>query len=287
MFARVLAAPPHRRAYSAFAVPPLEDLPGGVMRPLDIGQANTYKGLPLVLTENAEPTVTAVSDEIGVVFIGMSNGQLWANKFIADLAGYSHNAQVVCVEACVPTYTLEDWGNPTHDAATWDALATSVASAGLTMSQVRVLLHAAAVQDGWPRDPYPDADSAYEYFLTNMDTFAARIATEIPSCQACYSWTLAYGGWDTTGNHKEPDNYEQGHALNTWLAANPSVGGVAHLWGPYLWANDNADGIANGSGYTSLQSHYQADGVHPSDSGTDAFSTMLHARLLETGWYPA
>lgn len=287
MFARALASPPHRRPKASVVVPPLEDLAEGVMRPLDIGQANTYKGLPLVLTDNGAPTVTAVSSKIVIVSVGMSNGHLESLKFIAD--AWPRNAQVYFVNCCNPTYTLEDWANPAQDANTWDRVSSLVVAAGHATNQIRVIWHKAAVQDPpQGRVPvYPTAGSYYESFLTEMAAFAARVATEIPSCQAVYTSTRTYGGWDTTGNHGEPESYEQGHALNTWLAANPSVDGVWYGWGPYLWANDVADGVNNGAGYSWAQSDFEADGVHPVTAGTAKVSAMLHARFSEDPWYPA
>lgn len=166
-----------------------------------------------------------------------------------------------------------------------------LAQAGVTPQQVRVVWHKAADQFTATEDmmdalpPYPDPDSDYFNFIDNLGAFAAKLPQMLPSVQAVYTTSRSYGGYASHPARGEPLSYEEGHALNTWLADNPRVGGVWHGWGPYIWAPDCDQGINNGSGVCYVREDYQDDGVHPAAGALDQISAMLHARLMTEVWY--
>lgn len=261
----------------------------------DAGTPGTYKGLWLRLVDNGEPVVTPVNGVIGVVCIGMSNGNQECSDFIQRLAGaYAAdvNPAVRVVNCAVGGNAVERWIDPAFDAGLWDACkANKLGNAGVRTDQVRVIWHKAADQfttatGGGPKPLYPAAGSDYEAFLANLATFAARVHAEFPSVQAVYTSSRSYGGF--AGNaaaRGEPLSYEEGHALNTWLRDNAEVDGVWYGWGPYLWAPDCATGEHNGGGVCYVRDDYVADGVHPADSGRAKVSMLLHARFLEHAWY--
>lgn len=265
------------------------------MVPIDLG-TGTYKGLPLRLQGSSEPTVTAVDGVIGVVCIGMSNSNQECADYRTRVAGEfaaAINPAVRVVNCAVGGHAIERWIDPAFDATLWDACLTqALPAAGVRGDQVRVIYHKAANQfttgpGGAPLPSYPDAGSDYENFLQNLTAFAARVKSKFPAAQAVYTTSRSYGGFASTAGRGEPLSYEEGHALNRWLADHPQVDGVWYGWGPYIWAPDCATGGTNGGGVCYVREDYVADGVHPSPSGTQKISTLIHRRFLQHAWYRA
>lgn len=83
----------------------------------------------------------------------------------------------------------------------------------------------------------------------------------------------------------EPLSYEEGHALNGWLAQNGFADSVWYGAGPYLWAPDCASGETNASGTCYRIEGFQQDRIHPARGALDKVSRMLHDRLREHAWY--
>jgi hypothetical protein len=252
------------------------------------GEPTSYKGLPLGLVDNGTPEVTPVRGAIGVVCVGMSNATQECRAFLQRLsAGGSAevNPEVRVVDCAVGNHAIERWNEPAYDAVLWDACkATKLPAAGLSPDQVRVLYHKAANQFGAPVY-YPEPGSDYSSFRDGLSTFSKRVRAEFPSVQAVYTSSRSYGGFSTRPERGEPLSYEEGHALNGWLAANPSVDGAWYGWGPYLWAPDCATGLTNGTGYCYVAGDYQADAIHPAAGALDKIATMIHARFLREAWY--
>ena len=161
---------------------------------------------------------------------------------------------------------------------------TKLANAGVSADQVRVVYHKAANQFGMPVY-YPEPGSDYSSFQANLTAFSRRVRAELPSVQAVYTSSRSYGGFTTRPERGEPLSYEEGHALNGWLAANPSVDGAWYGWGPCLWAPDCATGLANGTGTCYVADDYQADQVHPAAGALEEITSMLHERFLREPWY--
>ena len=260
----------------------------------DPGTPGSYKGLRLRLTDNGEPVVTAVDGIIGVVCVGMSNGNQECADFIQRVRGgfaAEVNPAVRVVNCAVGGHAVERWNDPAYDETLWDACVTrKLGQAGVRVDQVRVLWHKAADQfttlpNGGSMPLYPSPASDYEAFLANLGVFAGRVHTKLPSVQAVYVSSRSYGGFAGTPARGEPLSYEEGHALNTWLARNREVQGVWYGWGPYLWAPDCATGVRNGGGICYVREDYVADGVHPSAAGQAKVSGLLHERLRQHAWY--
>lgn len=267
--------------------------------PLDRGDdgpstPGTYKGLPLRLTDNGAPTVTPVDGVIGVVCVGMSNGNQECGAFLQAVRGAwapQVNPQVRVVNCAVGGHAVERWMDPDYDAVLWDdCVSRKLGQAGVRVDQVRVVWHKAANQfttapGGGALPAYPDPASDYHAFLRNLSAFAARVRTEFPAAQAVYSSSRSYGGFAGSAGRGEPLSYEEGHALNRWLADHPTVEGVWHGWGPYLWAPSCATGVTNGSGVCYDRDDYVQDGVHPSEAGRAKVARLLHDRFLREAWY--
>jgi len=100
-----------------------------------------------------------------------------------------------------------------------------------------------------------------------------------------YTSSRSYGGFANNPGRGEPLSYEEGHALNVWLSDHREVEGVWFGWGAYLWAGECVTGAGNGSGTCYVRADYAADGVHPSPSGEQKMSRLMHERLKREVWY--
>jgi hypothetical protein len=277
-------------------VPPGGDVatPFAIDRGDQPGTPGTYKGLWLRLAATGEPTVGAVDGIVGVVCVGMSNGNQECNELILQLAGAWQSevsAAVRLVNCAVGGHAIERWVDPAYDAALWDScINTRLQQRGVRLDQVRVIYHKAANQfgsgpGGSALPFYPVAGSDYDNFFANLSAFAARVKQHFPAVAAVYTSSRSYGGFSNRADRGEPLSYEEGHALNGWLASNAVVDGVWYGWGAYLWAPDCASGETNGSAVCYVRSDYQADGVHPTGSGRLKIARMMHDRLRQHAWY--
>lgn len=258
------------------------------------GTPGTYKGLWLRLTDTGQPTVTAVDGVIGVVCVGMSNASQECATYLQRVRGewaVEVNPAVRVANCAVGGHAIERWNDPAFDAVLWDdCVARRLPPAGIRLDQVRVIYHKAANQfttapGGGPLPAYPAPGSDYAAFRSHLTTFAGRVGTKFPAVQAVYTSSRSYGGFAGNPGRGEPLSYEEGHALNTWLAEHPSVGGAWFGWGPYLWAPDCGSGVTNGGGVCYERGDYVLDGVHPSDSGERKMSALIHAHLRTHAWY--
>jgi hypothetical protein len=248
----------------------------------------------LRLHDNGAPVVTAVDGVIGVVCVGMSNANQECGDYINRLSTDYATAvapAVHVVNCAVGGHAIERWNDPAYDGTLWDDCVTRrLAAAGVRIAQVRVIYHKAANQfttgaGGAALPTYPAAGSDYENFLRNLGVFASRVKEAFPAVQAVYTTSRSYGGFAGNDGRGEPLSYEEGHALNAWLAANPTVDGVWYGWGPYIWAPSCTMSVVNGSGACYDREDYVTDGVHPAGPGRAKVSAMLHARFLRESWY--
>jgi hypothetical protein len=255
----------------------------------------SYKGFPLRLVMRPAPAVTPVDGLVGVVCVGMSNAAQECNRWVQQVAvtwrgELRENVRIV--NCSVGGHAIERWNDPSFDAVLWDdCILRRLALAGLRADQVRVLYHKAANQfgaapGGGQLPPLPAGSANYHAFLANLDVFAGRVRAKFPSVQAVYTTSRSYGGFaPVSGPRGEPQAYEEGHALNTWLEHNATRDGVWHGWGPYIWAPACSSGITNASGACYDREDYQADGVHPTAAGELKIARMIHERFRREAWY--
>jgi hypothetical protein len=267
--------------------------------PLDRGDdgastPGTYKGLWLRLTDNGEPRVTAVDGVVGLVCIGMSNGNQECSAYITAVRGAwagEVSPQVRVANCAVGGRAVESWMDPAYDSLLWnDCVARKLPAAGIRADQARVIWHKAADMNttgpGGARLPaFPDPASDYFTLQRNLSAFAARVKAKMPSVQAVYSTSRSYGGYAGSFARGEPLSYEEGHALNQWLAAHASVDGIWYGWGPYIWAPACSTGVTNASGVCYDRADFVDDGVHPSDAGRAKIARMIHDRFRREAWY--
>ncbi len=270
--------------------------PGGdVTTPYPIGHQavagapTSYQGLPLTLVSRPGPSITPVDGIIGVVCIGMSNSSQECSAFINALGGsmgVEVNPAVRVVNCAVGGHALEKWNDSAFDGTLWDdCINTKLPAAGVRPDQVLVLWHKAAHQFASGQVFFPNPTSDYFDFQSSLTTFAQRVTIEMPSVRAVYTTSRSHGGFTANPSRGEPLSYEEGHALNTWLASHASLGGVWHGWGPYIWAGKCGEGLDGIDGLCYVRDDYVADGVHPSESGKAKIVAALHARLMEEAWY--
>ena len=254
----------------------------------------SYKGLWLRLVSRNQPAVSPVDGLIGFVCIGMSNANQECAAFIQRVRtewAAQVNPAVRVVNCAVGGHAIERWIDPAYDAVLWDdCIGRKIPAAGLRADQVRVLYHKAANQfttgaGGAALPLYPDPASDYAVFRRNLAAFAERVKAKFPSVQAVYTSSRSYGGFAGSVGRGEPLSYEEGHGLNTWLGEHADVSGAWYGWGPYLWAPDCATGVTNLGGICYDRSDYVADGVHPSTSGEQKISGLIHARFRLEAWY--
>jgi hypothetical protein len=275
--------------------PPGRDV--SVPFPIDRGDESaatpgSYKGLPLRLVSRGAPTVTPVNGLVGVVCVGMSNAAQECNRWVQQVTGAWRGevrGAVRIVNCSVGAHAIERWIDPAFDPTLWDdCVQRRVPASGLTLDQVRVIYHKAANQfggSGGQLPPYPSSSANFHLFHANLGSFAARVRSKFPNVQAVYTTPRSYGGYAGTGVRGEPQAYEEGHALNRWLAENPSVDGVWYGWGPYIWAPDCSTGEANGAGICYVRTDYRDDGVHPTADGELKIARMIHERFRREAWY--
>ena len=300
--------------------PIVDDVPGpNTVSPFAVDRGlegtdtpGTYKGLPLRLYSTGEPTVTPVRGVIGVVCIGMSNSYRECNHYIDTyFAGGtpdgSISSQVRIANCAVGGSAIERWVS--GDDKTWDPCLigangqpSHIQRAGFELDQVRVIYHKAANQftadpndSNLPLPAYPDPNSDYQNFYENLEAFADKAIQKIPNLQAVYTSSRIYGGFSTRPSRNEPLSYEEGHALNSWLADRIGPTGlrddVWFGWGPYIWAGACESGEseggpnANASGVCYEQADMASDGMHPGAGAQQKITRMIHERWLRSPWY--
>jgi hypothetical protein len=201
------------------------------------------------------------------------------------------NPAVRLVNCAVGGHAIERWIDPAYDRDLWGTcLETRLRQRGVRADQVRVVWHKAARQfttdaRGAVLPAYPNPASDYFLFQQNLSRFAEVLRERIPSVQAVYTSGRSYGGFAQSPGRGEPLSYEEGQALNQWLASSGSRGDIWFGWGPYLWAPDCASGGTSGSGVCYSRDDYQADGVHPAAGALAKITRLLHGRFSQHTWY--
>lgn len=257
-----------------------------------IATPGKYKGLWLRLVDNGPVTVTPVDGVIGVVCLGFSNARQECGDFIARINSHwigdvSYDVRVM--NCGRQGHAIEHWISADYDHL-WQECRDGLWLVGLRPNQIRVVYHKAAngvttFADGSVLPEYPDAGSDYEVFYENLTSFSVRVPLFFPTVQAVYTSSRSYGGFAQEPGRAEPLSYEEGHALNSWLRDNPSLDGLWHGWGAYLWARPCPTGETNGGGVCYQRRDFQEDGVALTGTGAGKISFLMHFRLMREDWY--
>jgi len=253
----------------------------------------TYKSLKLELTDNGEPNISASDGVIGMVCIGMSNANQECDRYIQAIENVftdEVNENIKLINCALGSHAIERWNDPEYDSALWDRCDDLITQAGLTLSQVRIVLHKAANQytldeNGQSYPLYPHEVSDFYRFKNNLSVFGDRVTEYFPNLQAVFTTSRMYGGYTERKHRGEPLSYEEGHALNQWLEENQSINGVWFGWGPYIWAPKCSSGIVNGKGFCYERSDFVQDAIHPASTGEVKVARMWHMKLSQYQWY--
>ena len=253
----------------------------------------TYKGLKLELTDNGEPNISTSGEVIGMVCIGMSNASQECDRYklaIQNVFADEVRDNVKLINCALGSHAIERWNDPEYDSILWERCVDLISDEGLSLSQIRVVLHKAANQytldennQAFPE--YPDENSDFYRFKNNLSVFAERVTEFFPELQAVFTTSRIYGGFTDRIHRGEPLSYEEGHALNQWLEEHNSINGVWFGWGPYIWAPACNSGIVNGKGYCYERNDFAADAIHPSSAGEVKVARMWHMKLSQYQWY--
>ena len=217
------------------------------------------------------------SGKIVLLSIGMSNTtDEWASlgsspfKALAD-ADPSKNPKLVIVDGAQGGQASTDWTN--FNSATWSTVASRLAAAGVSTSQVQVLWMKHARRNPAGSGAFP----LHAQALQGDEEIILRDAKlRYPNLGIAYlsSRTRAYTSDSSTLN-PEPYAFESGFSVK-WLVEQQIAGHLNYdtnlgpavvpwlSWGPYLWADGTRP---RGDGFTWLCSDVQSDFTHPTDTG--------------------
>jgi hypothetical protein len=159
---------------------------------------------------------------------------------------------------------------------------------GLSENQVQaVWLNIEGAHTG-PTFPNDSAE-AYGY-LTNVAQVARTLKVRYPMLQLLFVSSPIYGGYAPADSLREPYHYEDGFAVKWAIESqmaemrneqpNPRAGTLNYakkaapvlVWGPYLWAKDST---ARSDGFKWDRIDFEANGIHPSQTGEAKMATIL------------
>src|SRR5437867_2842574 len=235
----------------------------------------------MIATNQIQPLGTSGNltntGKIVLLSIGMSNTtDEWSSlgtstfKALAD-ADPSKNPRLVIVDGAQGGEASTDWTN--FNSTTWSTVASRLASAGVSNTQVQVLWMKHARRNPAGSGAFP----LHAQALQGDEEIILRDAKlKYPNLKIAYlsSRTRAYTS-DASTLNPEPYAFESGFSvkwliekqINGQLNYDPNQGPAVVpwlSWGPYLWA----DGMTpRGDGFTWLCSDVQNDFTHPTDTG--------------------
>ena len=253
--------------------------------------------LSLEVTPTGESSYVDAAAPVVVVCIGPSfmlhDCKALKTKVEGDPATYPSRAdpaigEVEIVNCAVNGQGLPSWNDLTSTTDTWDFCDRQLAKRGFARSDVDVVIATASLEQALVfTETYPGVDSAYNALLAELDSFTTTLATQLVNAHTVYWRSLHYLGYDL----REPEAYEQGHALNTWLAANNDDGVTWHGWAVNAWSRPCAapDDVENPDiCYT--HADFKVDDLHLVENkagrGADKTSDLWYARLSATSWFP-
>jgi hypothetical protein len=197
-----------------------------------------------------------------------------------------NHTTLAIVNGALGSQTAFNWIEPTD--ANYDRIRDQVlASAGLREAQVQIVW--LKTTRGYPTTSLPDP-AADAYILTQMiGTIARTLKTRYPNLRQVFISSRSYGGFATIALSPEPFAFENGFSVK-WVieaqirqldggpinavAGDLGLGRAPWLgWGAYTWAGDQQH--PRGDGFFWVRADYEADGIHPTQSGVQKAGRLL------------
>ena len=249
---------------------------------------------PVDINGNASP-----SGKYILLSIGMSNTtqefcsvpatlpcNSWTFMGQAATDGTVNHTSLVLVNGAEGGKAASFWTSPTL--ADYDRIRDTVLTPqGLSEKQVQIVWLKVANPNPTTSLPAANADA----FTLEMQEgqIARALKTRYPNLQQIFVSSRIYAGYAASTLNPEPYAYQSGFSAKWLIQAqiNQIAGGTIDAqagdlnyntvapwiaWGPYLWANGTT---ARSDGLTWVQTDFQSDGTHPSQSGQTKVGGML------------
>ena len=222
--------------------------------------------------------IDEVNGKIVWISIGMSNTTQETSAFIPVAMAYSaKNPKLILVDGAEGGQDILKINS--EQAPYWQTVSNRLNAAGVTVSQVQVIWYKEAEIS--PKDTafatYPN--SLKDKFIVSMQ----MLRSKFPNLKLVYLSSRTYAGWATGTLNPEPYAWYSGWAVKRLIE--DQINGLSALsysgnqpqsawlsWGPYFWTDGTKP---RKDGVTWIQSDYQSDGVHPSNSGRLKVANML------------
>jgi hypothetical protein len=242
--------------------------PGGKILMLSIGMSNTTQEF---CSAGSSPPCNPWT------FVGQATADAQVNQTTLEFINGARGGQ-----------TASTWDSASD--ANYDSILTQrLQPLGFTERQVQVAW--VKVANASPGVSLPSAQSDAVTLLMQMGNIARALKTRYPNLQLAFFSSRIYAGYATTTLNPEPYAYESAFAVK-WLVeaqinqrqsgsiVDARAGdlnyqsGVAPwlAWGAYLWARGASP---RSDGLIWLQSDFEADGTHPSQSGEQKVGALL------------
>lgn len=244
--------------------------------PTPLNQEGTYEGISLGLGTTAAHLLIAPKikrkGSVVMASIGASVQNQISEKFIERLPELT-NPNFKFVNLAQPAKDIDDW---LVDSSVWDTVTSRLSAAGLTYYDIQVI---------WLQDDLINLDpSVFPTSPTEVkDAYKDLIVllkSKFPKLKQIFMSARPYSGFTTDIKHDEPKGYHNGWACK-WVVEDQIAGLMpASPWicdSIYMWTDGTNP---REDGFSILESNYNADGIHLSNSGKIKFSDYLFDQLL-------
>jgi hypothetical protein len=227
---------------------------------------------------NTSGNIDETGGKIVWISIGMSNTSQETSAFIPIAQAYSNkNQKLLLVDGAEGGQDITKIN--IESAPYWQTVNNRLTAAGVTAFQVQVIWYKEA--EIAPRDTAFDSypNSLKDKFILSIQ----MLKSKFPNLKLVYLSSRTYAGWATGTLNPEPYAWFSGWAVKRLIEE--QINGASSLnykgsqpqsawlaWGPYFWTDGTKP---RDDGVSWLQSDYQADGVHPSNSGRLKIANML------------
>jgi hypothetical protein len=192
---------------------------------------------------------------IGVIAIGQSTTKQWF-PFLQALAR-PLKPRVFFVNAGQDGMVAQTWASQGQP---WSTAFKAVASSGLSLAQVQVLIVDSARIDSWKDGSLASQIRAYRNDLARI---VARARSSFPNLKLVYIMPCHYAGYAGPGKAvREPFGYQEEFGIRQFILGQGAYSPVA-VWGPYVFAD-------------TMVPYYYYDGVH--------FTTLGREKMASLTW---